>query len=450
MRVASQVTAAAAVFATLCSAMQLDLNSPASIHSAAATAASGMLSYYFGNQPGQTPGLIPPPYYWWEVGEMLGVLIDFWYYTGDTTYNDLVTAALLAQTGPQNDYMPQNQTKDEGNDDQIYWAFAVMSAAEYKFPNPPATSPQWIALAEGVMNSQIARWENSTCNGGLRWQIFSFNSGWDYKNTPANGGFMNLAARLYYYTGNQTYADWAYSTWNWMYGVGLIGDKWDVYDGVTPSANCSGVNHLQWTSSAGMVLNAAAVMYAAENNSAIWQERTEGLWNATLSVFFDDAKVMMEVECESLGNCDPDQKSFKASFSRFIASSAKFAPFLYDQVKPYLEASAMAAAAQCDGQPGGNVCGLRWTMGSTWDGTRDYGQYMAAMEVIQVNLMKNATPPVTSKTGGISQGNATYGTGGDPDPTALPTITSGDRAGAGILTALVIVFILGGAWWVLG
>lgn len=93
--------------------------------------------------------------------------------------------------------MPPNQTKDEGNDDQVFWGFSCMTAAEYKFPNPPDDEPQWLALAQGVWNSQQLRWNAQTCGGGLNWQIFQFNNGYDYKNSPSNAGFLNLGARLY-------------------------------------------------------------------------------------------------------------------------------------------------------------------------------------------------------------------------------------------------------------
>lgn len=93
--------------------------------------------------------------------------------------------------------MPPNQTKDEGNDDQVFWGFSCMTAAEYKFPNPPPDQPQWLALAQGVWNSQQLRWNPSTCGGGLNWQIYSFNEGYDYKNSPSNAGFLNLGARLF-------------------------------------------------------------------------------------------------------------------------------------------------------------------------------------------------------------------------------------------------------------
>ena len=49
---------------------------------------------------------------------MWGCLIDYWYYTNDATYNDVVEQGLLFQTGPDWDYMTPNQTMGMGNDDQ--------------------------------------------------------------------------------------------------------------------------------------------------------------------------------------------------------------------------------------------------------------------------------------------------------------------------------------------
>lgn len=72
-----------------------------------------MMTYYTGNETGQTVGLLPSPYYWWEAGAVFGQMIEYWYYTGDSTYNDVVIQGLLAQVGPDNDYMPPNQTKTE-------------------------------------------------------------------------------------------------------------------------------------------------------------------------------------------------------------------------------------------------------------------------------------------------------------------------------------------------
>ena len=67
--------------------------------------------------------------------------------------------------------MPTNQTKDEGNDDQVFWAFAAMSAAEVKFPSPPSGFPSWTSVGQAVFNLQAERWDAANCGGGLRWQI---------------------------------------------------------------------------------------------------------------------------------------------------------------------------------------------------------------------------------------------------------------------------------------
>lgn len=81
--------------------------------------------------------------------------------------------------------MPINQTRDEGNDDQVFWAFAAMAAAELKFPPPTPGYPSWAAIGQAVFNLQAARWDPEVCGGGLRWQITPINPGWDYKNIAA-------------------------------------------------------------------------------------------------------------------------------------------------------------------------------------------------------------------------------------------------------------------------
>lgn len=75
-----------------------------------------MMTYYKGNESGMPEGLLPDPYYWWEAGALFGQMIEYWFYTGDSTYNKVVMNGILAQVGPQNDFMPPNQTKTEVRD----------------------------------------------------------------------------------------------------------------------------------------------------------------------------------------------------------------------------------------------------------------------------------------------------------------------------------------------
>ncbi|KAK4497106.1 hypothetical protein PRZ48_011556 [Zasmidium cellare] len=439
MRFFRHVAASTLAAAHIAQGLDITINDTKSIDSALSTIAYGMVKYYQGNESGMIPGELGDPYYWWECGAMFNSLINYWYYTGDTTYNDIVTQGMLWQVGPDNNYMPPNQTKAEGNDDQIFWGFAAMSAAEFNYPNPPSDEPQWVALAQGVFNSQAARWDSQYCAGGLRWQIFTWNNGYDYKNSASNGGLFNLATRLGAYTGNQTYFDWAEKLWDWMHDdVGLIGDDWQVFDGTSIDDNCTSLDHTRWTYNQGMILNGAAIMWN-QTNTREWRERTEGLWNAS-SYFFTEEMIMREI-CEPTTNCNTDQLSFKAYLARFMAASTKVAPFLYDSMMPYLYKSAVAAAQQCDGGSDGVTCGMKWTQNTTWDGSYGVGQQMCALEVIQATTIQRTSAPVSADTGGTSKGDPSAGTGGDTTDAAAPTdpITAGDKAGASILTVVVLI-----------
>jgi len=449
------VACATILASTSVQAITIDTSDPASIKAAASTIAHGMMNYYNGNTTEGKIGLLPSPYYWWESGAMWGSLVDYWYYTGDTTYNNLTATGLLSQVGGDKNYMPVAQQKDEGNDDQGFWGLAAMSAAEANFPNPPSDQPQWLALAQGVFNSQALRWDNSTCGGGLRWQIFTFNSGYNYKNAISNGAFFNIAARLGHYTNNQTYYEWANKTFDWVEAVGL-NLNYNFYDGSDDTLNCTDVNHIQWSYNAGIFLYGAAIMWNA-TGSPLWYERTLGIWNRTSQVFFTpttinnvkvNPNVMYEVACEPLGTCNTDQQSFKAYLARWMAATTRVAPFMFDQINPYLLSTAEAVAAQCNGGDDGVTCGTKWYDG-TWDGTWGAGQQMSALEAVQSTLITQVAGPLSNTTGGSSEGDVNAGTGGDSTAVDLGPVSTGDKAGAGILTALVLIGILGGAWWMI-
>lgn len=427
--------------------IQLDLSNDASIKQAASTIAHNMLGYYVGNQSGQVPGLLPPPYYWWEAGAMFGSLLDYWYYTGDSTYNDITEQALLFQVGPDNNYEPTNRTQDLGNDDQAFWGMAAMSAAELKFQNPSDKQPQWLALAQAVFNRQAVRWDTQTCGGGLRWQIFSFNKGYNYKNSISNGCFINIGARLGAYTGNQTYFDWVEKVWDWMVEIDLISPSFQVFDGTDVNINCTQLDHIQWSYNGGVLLLAAATMWnqTTGDTQSKWGARVSGLLKENM-VFFNNGTIMYEVACEPNGNCNVDQLSFKAYLSRWMAATTKVAPWTSDQILPLLASSAQAAAQSCSGGNDGNVCGTKWTQAG-WDGTFGVGQQMSALEVIQSNLIKKVAGPVSNSTGGTSKGNPSAGTGTTVHVEPPHAITTGDKAGAGVLTAVVIVSLLGGGYW---
>jgi mannan endo-1,6-alpha-mannosidase len=187
------------------------------------------------------------------------------------------------------------------------------------------------------------------------------------------------------------------------------------------------------------------------NGSAIWQQRLDGLLNRTISLFFPDG-IAYEISCEPKLSCTTDMYSFKSYLTRWLAATTKVAPYTYDTILPVLKSSAVAAAQQCSGGDNGRMCGLSWSKGTVWDGTQGVGQEMAAMSVIFTNLLAfnqgvDILPPVTNMTGGTSVGNPNAGAHSVADPTAIAPATSGDKAGAGFVTALVLVGATGMFGW---
>jgi mannan endo-1,6-alpha-mannosidase len=161
-----------------------------------------------------------------------------------------------------------------------------------------------------------------------------------------------------------------------------------------------------------------------------------------LDVFFPENNIMQEVACENNGKCDVDQHSFKAYLARWMAATTKMAPFTYDAIMAKLAPSAQAAAQQCSGGDNGRTCGLKWTMGNTWDGSYGVGQEMAALEVIQSNLIAQVRGPVTNTTGGTSVGNYAAGTA-TTSVIAITPATEADRVGAGFVTAVLLACYVG-------
>lgn len=229
-----------------------------SIKSTAKTLASAIVAGYK-SQDDLIPGLFPDPYYWWEAGAVWNGLVEYSHLTGDSQFNDLVSEALTFQVSDSFNYMPPNQTKTLGNDDQSTWALAALTAAEVNFPKPK--EGEWIDFAKNVFDVQVLRWDDESCGGGLKWQIFTFNNGYNYKNTYTSANFFLLSARLAQLTGNSTYSAWADKTFKWTQDVGLISDDFHVYDGTDDTQNCSSINHIQWTYNYGVFTEGAAVMY---------------------------------------------------------------------------------------------------------------------------------------------------------------------------------------------
>ncbi|EOD52835.1 putative glycoside hydrolase family 76 protein [Neofusicoccum parvum UCRNP2] len=349
-------------------ALDLPTNDADALSLAVKQVSNGVLTFYDrdSNETEEGIGIFPDPYYWWESGVAWDSLVNYWYLTGDTSHNELVQSALIAQTGTDDDFMPLNQTKSLANDDQAAWGLAAMTAAERDFPTT-GNQTAWIDLARNVFDTQAARWDTGSCGGGLRWQIFTFNAGYNYKNSISQAMFFQLAARLAHFTGNQTYVDWASRAYDWT----------------------SSTSDTQWT------------------------DRTNSLLSSLLTTFFPNttSQIITERACESSGTCNPDQLVMPALTLRWLALTPLFAPTTQASIYPALNASAAAAASRCtvvDGQgPDAPAnCRGRWSASGngtssaddgentgTNDDTWGLGQQLAALEVLQSNAQQYFKSP---------------------------------------------------------
>ena len=206
-----------------------------------------------------------------------------------------------------------------------------MSALEYQFPDPAQAPADYLKVATSSFDSIVGRWDETSCDGGLKWQIYPENSyGYNYKNSISNGCAFGLGARLARYTGEQKYADWSVKLYDWTKKVGLISDKFEVFDGTDDKTNCAKVaDQTQWTYNNAMFLHGSAYLYDFTKGDKLWKDRITGFLDHAGSLFFgpyeNATDIMYEWACEtgeSGRHCNLDQQSFKAYLARFMAKTA--------------------------------------------------------------------------------------------------------------------------------
>lgn len=145
--------------------------------------------------------------------------------------------------------------------------------------------------------------------------------------------------------------------------------------------------------------------------------------------------------------CTTDMLSFKGYVHRWLATATQIAPFLSEKVLPVLQKSAQAAVNQCTGGTNGRTCGFRWSSG-VYDGSMGAGQTMDVLAAVSSLLIGQSKTPVTSSDGGTSIGDPNAGVGsGSINGDNLTPVTTSDRAGAGVVTVVIILTAAAAFGW---
>ncbi|KAJ4364174.1 hydrolase 76 protein [Neocucurbitaria cava] len=365
-----------------------DTSSISSLLSSSGNLASSLVSTF----PIPSIALLPAPYWWWESANAIDALITYSQTAQDSRYTALLQNTILSQTTGTNDFMTASAT---GNDDQAWWALAALTAAENGLPNMGGVS--WLDLARNVFNEQAARWDASTCGGGMKWQIQQSSKGWHYKNSITNGLFFQLAARLARFTGDANARAWAESTYDWVTSVGLIGPNFEVYDGTNDDTGCTSKNIDQWSYNNAVFLYGSAIM-AATTGEQKWLDRTNGFIAAAGRTFVNpQTGALFEQKCEAAGTCNTDQVSFKGILARWLGAAATALPAVQGNVAAVVNGA--ATGVQSGGTTGlgamGSLIGLEVVVASL----RAQGVYGGAG---LIGLSKSALSRKRSVAGRIS------------------------------------------------
>ena len=184
-----------------------------------------------------------------------------------------------------------------------------------------------------------------------------------------------------------------------------------------------------------------------KTKSDVWRNRLEQTIEG-LGIFFHD-DVMVEVTCEITGTCNVDQRSFKAYLARWMGYTAIVAPWTRNLIDPRLQSSAIAAAARCTNGTSKTSCNLYWATREKHDSSFGVGEQMAAVEVIQSLLYPTAAGPVTHDSGGISISQPSAGLDPTDENYRRDSVRLSDKIGGSVLTIIVLVGTVAGAWWLL-
>lgn len=395
---------------SLTNAIELTVGDVNSVCDASTSLINGIMDYYLGTRYGGTIGMFQQPYYWWEAGLTFDMMIESWSICNNYTYVSIIQDAIYHQKGDENNfYNVANQSDVEANDDQVFWGFTVMEAAERNFPQYSDNSddPNYAQLALNVYNSMAPRWDADNCGGGLRWQILSNMSGWEYKSEISNAGVFALGARLARYKNENELVRSSNRILKWMKKAYFVNqpdgeDYYNVYDGANiVDGSCPVINGVIWSYNYALMTMGTAYLYNTTGDD-YWSDELEKFIGGIEHYFINPntTNILYEYQCYLWGNCNNDQRVFKAVVADSLGKVVQLAPQFKNRALAIINASAEAAAASCSGGSDGHTCGTDWSTDG-WDGMYGLGEQVAALSVIQNTVIDQTDIPCQEDTCGV-------------------------------------------------
>jgi predicted alpha-1,6-mannanase (GH76 family) len=136
-------------------------------------------------------------------------------------------------------------------DDMLWNALAMLRAYD------ATKDKKWLDATQTLWDDIKLGW-NDNLGGGIAWQKKQLT----YKNTPANGPAIILAARLYQHLHRQTDLDWAKKIYDWEKANLVDPTTGFVYDGKNRQ-NDGKLDNWKFTYNQGLMIGAGLAMYGA-------------------------------------------------------------------------------------------------------------------------------------------------------------------------------------------
>ena len=308
---------------------------------------------------------------WWQSGVALQAVLDYMLATGSREYLPQVRNTIKKQRKPL-PWWPEGggEFRADSTDDTGWWALAMTSMYEL------TGEDEWLDVAALDEAYMWDYWNNTTCGGGLIWNIPRR----EYHNAISNELYLTLTARLHRlvsgddddddnddgYGGDDGGDDdedgflhRSLKEWDWFAASGMINDENLINDGLTQDEACVNNGQTTWTYNQGVLLGGLVDLYKATGNVS-FVESARAVAGAVLASDLLVQDGILTEDCPPDLDCDLDGPVFKGVFVRYLALLDRELP-LPASDRPYrafIEANARSAYENA--RNGSDFYGYRW------------------------------------------------------------------------------------------
>ena len=317
-------------------------NPIASLHITSA-AVESMMDFY-----DPVTGRWQPDAPWWTTGNALQALLDYMTKTGSRQYMPQVNNTVVIQSAPL-PWWPSGDGdfRADSTDDTGWWALAMIRLYQL------TRDPKYLTIAREDEAYIYSFWDNSTCGGGILWDIPNRS----YKNAISNELYLKLTASLHNNIPNDKfYLSRALQEWEWFKASGMINSANLVNDGLsTQGTTCINNGGTTYTYNQGVILGGLAQLYIATGDQSLLETACR-IADAVISSPLLSPNGILTEPCEATETCDPDGPAFKGVFVRNLDELDSILPghpyrrYLNDQVRSMYTADRNSS----------NFYGLKW------------------------------------------------------------------------------------------